>query len=90
MTLEDFLLLHDGGCCQNCVSIHQMPYDRENHGYTKTYFEENSQGDIVASGIFGQIADKKVERFNIIGGGMYPIELCIYLEREDNGCNVRS
>ena len=52
------------------------------HGYVKTYFEEAAQEDILASDTFKKIANKQVDHFNIIGGGMYKVELCIYLEEE--------
>lgn len=83
MTLKNFLKLHQDGCVQGCVSIQQEPYDYENHRYTKTYFEEEEQESIIASEIFKQIANKQVDHFNIIGGGMYNVELCIYLKREE-------
>ena len=68
MTLRNFLKLHQDGTATRCVSIHLLPYDDEKHGYMKTYFKE--------------IRSKQVHHFNIIGGGMYPVELCIYLEGE--------
>lgn len=73
--------MHDGGCVQGCLSIQQEPYDYDNHRYTKTYFEEVSQEDIIESELFKEIKNKQVDHFNIIGGGMYKIELCIYLKR---------
>lgn len=80
MTLNNFLKMHDGGCVQGCVSIQQMPYDYEKHGYVKTYFEEIEQDEIIESEIFKDIKNKQVNHFNIIGGGMYKVELCIYLK----------
>lgn len=64
------------------MSIHLLPYDDEKHGYMKTYFEEADQEKIEASELFKEIRSKQVHHFNIIGGGMYPVELCIYLEGE--------
>lgn len=80
MTVRNFLKLHEGGVA--CVSIQQEPYDYEKHGYAKTYFEEAAQEDILESDTFKKIANKQVDHFNIIGGGMYKVELCIYLEEE--------
>lgn len=77
MTLRNFLKLHQDGCAQGCVSIHLLPYVE--HGYTETYFEEADQDEIVGSDTFKKIANKQVDHFNIIGGGMYKVELCIYL-----------
>lgn len=80
MTLKNFLNLHDGGCVQNCVSVQQLPYDYENHRYTKTYFEEYSQEEIIESEVFKEIKNKQVHHFCIIGGGSYKVELCIFLD----------
>jgi hypothetical protein len=80
VTVRNFLKLHEGGVA--FVSIQQEPYDHEKHGYVKTYFEEAAQEDILASDTFKKIANKQVDHFNIIGGGMYKVELCIYLEEE--------
>lgn len=80
MTLKNFLKLHQDGCAQGCVSVYQLPYDHEKHGYTKTYFEEASQEEIEQSEIFREIKDRQINHFNIIGGDMHPVELCIYLK----------
>ncbi len=80
MTLKNFLKMHDGGSA--CVSICQEPYDYEKHGYTKIYFEETDQEEILSSDIYKMIANKQIDRFNIIGGGMYKVELCVYLKEE--------
>lgn len=82
MTLEDFLIMHNGGCCQNCVTIQRLPYEHDRHRYAKTYFEEECQDNILASTLFDQIADSEVDHFCIIGGGMYPMELSIFLTAE--------
>ena len=82
MNLKNFLKLHRNGRAQRCVSIHQEPYDYSKHKYTRTDFEECDQEEIERSDIFKEIKSKKVDHFNIIGGGTYPVELCIYLERE--------
>lgn len=79
MKLKDFLALHKEGCAENCVSVHQMPYDYEKHNYVKTYFEEASQEYIVQSDLFKGIMDKQVDHFHVIGGGIYKVELCVYL-----------
>lgn len=81
MTLKNFLKLHQDGYVDG-VSIHQLPYDYDRNGYTKTYFEEESQEEIEQSEVFKKIKNRKVDHFNIIGGGMYKTELCIFLERE--------
>lgn len=82
VTLRNFLKLHQNGCVQGCISIYQEPYDYEKRRYTKRYFEEEEQESILAADIFRKIANKQVDHFNIIGGGMYKMELCIYLKRE--------
>lgn len=79
MTLKDFLGLHQDGVAMRCVSIQQLPYDYENHRYTNTYFEEADQEEIQEDELFQKIMNKQVDHFNIIGGGIDPVELCIYL-----------
>lgn len=79
MNVTNFLKMHEDGTAQNCISIHQLPYDHSKHGYVKTYFEECSQDEIQESKIFKTIKNKKVDHFNIIGGGMYP-----YLQKEES------
>lgn len=81
MNLHNFLKLNQGGSCY--ISIQQEPYDDEKHRYTKTYFEEECQENILNSDTYKAIAKKKIDHFNIIGGGMYKVELCIYLQEEN-------
>lgn len=83
MTLRKFLELHQNGVATTCVSIHLLPYDDEKHGYTKTYFEEADQEELKEHEIFKEIRNKQVHHFNIIGGGMDPVELCIYLNSSE-------
>ena len=81
MTVKNFLKMHEGGVA--CVSIHQEPYNYEKNRQEKTYFEEVSQEDILESDTFKEIASKQVDHFHVIGGGMYKVELCIYLKGEE-------
>lgn len=82
MTLRNFLKLHKGGDAY--VSIHkETTYNREMDIYTETYyFEEACQEDILESDTFKEIASKQVDQFCVIGGGAYPVELCISLKEE--------
>jgi hypothetical protein len=82
MTLRDFLELHKDGETQGCVTIRQEPYDWGNNKFAKTYFEEEGQEYILQSDTFKAIANKQVDHFNIMGGGAYKVELCIYLEED--------
>lgn len=79
MTLNNFLQLHKDGCAQDCISIHQLPYDYDLHTYAQTFYEECRQEDVLQSDTFEKIKNAQVDHFNIIGGGIYDIELCIYL-----------
>lgn len=76
MTLRNFLKLHQDGTVQGCVSV----LEKDN---SKTYFEEERQERIIASDTFKKIANRKVDHFNIIGGGIYPVELCVYLVADE-------
>ena len=82
MKLKKFLKMHKDGCCYGCVTIEQLPYNHERHRFAKAYFEEADQEDILASPEFQRIADKQIDSFSVIGGGMYPVELCIFLKEE--------
>lgn len=79
MTLYEFLRLHEGGVA--CVSI------AENETSIKKqkiqYCEEENQEDILESEWFEKIANRRVKRFCVIGGGMYKVELCIEVASED-------
>ncbi len=81
MTLNNFLNL---GSNIECVSVHQLPYKHGNHCYAKTYFEETHPEEMKESEIFREIKNFQVDSFSIIGGGMYPVELCIYLKGSGN------
>lgn len=85
MKLKKILKLHRGGCAESCVSIQRLPYDHENHEYEMTYFEEEDQEMIMRSNIYKQIKDMQVDHFHVIGGGIYPVELCIYLRPIKDG-----
>lgn len=82
-TLGNFLKLHRDGRAMDCVSVHQLPYSHRKHGYTRTYFEEVSQEEVKRSEIWKQIRGMQVDHFNICGGEIYPVELCVYLTREE-------
>lgn len=45
---------------QNCISIEQLPYDYDNHRYTKTYFEESIPDDLIQTELCKEI--KKASR----------------------------
>lgn len=80
MTLRNFLKLHQNGQAQGCVSVHQLPYSVATRRYANTYFEEADQEDILVSDVFKKIANNQVDHFHVIGGGIYKLELCIYLK----------
>lgn len=82
MTVKNFLKMHQNGCAQSCISIQQLPYDHEKRCYSKTYFEECDQEEILSSDTFKEISSKQVDHFHVIGGGIYPVELCVYVREE--------
>lgn len=73
MKLQELLKYHEGGLAQ--VSIYQRVNDK-----THYFFEEEDQEQILACKSYREIADRAVRRYCVIGGGMYPVELCIELE----------
>ena len=72
-----FLNAAPGGAA--CVSIHQEPYDTETHRYAKTYCEEVEAESIKTVKNYETIKKKEVDHFNVIGSGMCPVELYIYI-----------
>lgn len=74
MTLHNFLSTYGdidaeesfyGG--NNCISI-------------DGYCEEVSQEEIMTSDWYAEIKNKKIKRWQTIGGGMYEVEICITLD----------
>lgn len=80
MTLREFLELHEGGVAYDCVSIAEGSRGIKNR---HQYCEEESQDYILESEWFEKIADREVVRFCVIGGGMYKVELCIEVARDE-------
>lgn len=58
-----------------CVSIYEGANDK-----THYFFVKEDQEKILACKRYREIADRDVRRYCIIGGGIYPVELCIGLE----------
>lgn len=84
INLKDFLELHQGGVAQTCITIHQLPYDQEQHCYARTYFEEAFQCEIIESKLFRKIAKKKVHHFYVYDENMILVSLNIILEEDKN------
>ena len=58
------------------------PYDYKSNRYAHTYCEEESQEEIEQSEKFKEIMNRQVDYFHILGGGVYEVELCIFLKPE--------
>lgn len=76
MTLRDFLKLHRLGLTDTRMSILQKCKSTD---YT-LYVNGTAQYILMQSDVFKEYADLQVDYFTILGGGEYPIELCIYLK----------
>ena len=76
MKLSEFLRLHEGGVA--CISISENETSASKP--TIRYCEEEEQETFMESGTYQKISDYTVKRFCVIGGGMYPVELCIEVE----------
>jgi hypothetical protein len=72
MTLNNFLKLRQGG--EGCISIIQLPYN--------TICDEWSIDELRHDSVYKSIKNMQVDHFNIIGGGCYKVELCIYLKED--------
>ena len=75
MKVYELLNLNQGGCVE-VISIHKLPYEYKNHRYSKTYFNECREDEL--------LKNRTIDHFNVIGGGYDKMELVIYLkEKED-------
>ncbi len=87
MTVQEFLQNYGGN---ECVSIEG--YCEEKH---YDYFREADEWElsddnpnhykptcIAEEPWWNEVKDREIKEWNIIGGGMYKVELCIYLEEE--------
>lgn len=86
MTLNNFLKLHQNGTC-DCISITEEPeWNYGGYAKEKRICEEVSQESLTKSDVYKDlwksIKNRQVKHFCIIGGGMYPVELTIYIEEE--------
>lgn len=86
MTLEEFLLKYGGN---GCVSIEGYCEEASYDYYTEVD-EDNLSDDnqnhykptcIAKEPWWNKVKDREIKRWNIIGGGMYKVELWIDLEK---------
>lgn len=86
MTLEEFLLKYGGN---GCVSIEGYCEEASYDYYTEVD-EDNLSDDnpnhckptcIAKEPWWNEVKDREIKRWNIIGGGMYKVELWIDLEK---------
>ena len=82
MTLRNFLKLYQESFAT--ISIHLLPYDEEKNEYKKSYFSEVKKEELKEYEIFKAIKNKQVHHFSVDGGGIYSVELCIYLSSSEN------
>lgn len=78
MTLKDFLDLHCYRLAFPDVRISLLQKDGPTD--CELYVAAEAQDKLMQSKIFGEYKDLQVDYFTILGGGEYPIELCIYLK----------
>ena len=81
MTLEEFLLKYGGN---GCVSIEGYCEEASYDYYTEV--DEDNPNNYKPTCIakepwWNEVKDREIKRWNIIGGGMYKVELWIDLEK---------
>lgn len=81
MTLEEFLLKYGGN---GCVSIEGYCEEASYDYYTEV--DEDNPNHYKPTCIakepwWNEVKDREIKRWNIIGGGMYKVELWIDLEK---------
>lgn len=69
MILNEFIKTYGLGCGNDLISI-------------EGYCEEYCQDDVISATWYDKIKYKVVKRWQTIGGGMYPIEICIELDEK--------
>lgn len=79
MTLRDFLDLHCYRLAFPSVRISLLRKAAVTDD-CELYFAAEAQDKLMQSKIFSEYKDLQVDYFTVIGGGEYPIELCIYLK----------
>ena len=67
MILNEFIKTYGLGCGNDLISI-------------KGYCEEYVQDDVISADWYDKIKYKQIKRWQTIGGGMYPVEICIELD----------
>lgn len=67
MTLYEFISTYGNGYGNDLISI-------------KGYCEEYRQDDVISAEWYDKIKYKVIKRWQTIGGGMYPVEICIQLD----------
>lgn len=77
MTLRDFLKLFRVEVLDTFISILQ----KDKSSDCTLYVTSTAQDVFMQSKIFKEYEDLQVDYFTILGGGEYPIELCIYLKK---------
>lgn len=80
MTLKDFLDLHCYRLAFPSVRISLLRKDVNDD--CELYVAAEAQDKLMQSKIFDEYKDLQVDYFTVIGGGEYPVELCIYLKNK--------
>lgn len=80
MTLKDLLDLHCYRLAFPSVRISLLRKDVT--GCSELYVAAEAQDKLMQSKIFKEYEYSQVDYFTVIGGGEYPVELCIYLKNK--------
>ncbi len=79
MTLNDFLMVYGDVRYEGDP---ETDYFHGNHFISiKGYCEETCQQFVMTANWYNTIKNKAIKRWQTIGGGIYPVEICIELER---------
>lgn len=81
MTLKDFLDLHCYRLAFPGVLVSLLHRDTRTDD-CELYVAAEAQDKLMQSKIFSEYKDLQVDYFTVIGGGEYPVELCIYLKNK--------
>lgn len=92
ITLKDFVEIYGGGACYISIDgyceeasfdYYSIP-DNPEDALSNDNPNHHQPTCLQLASWFDEIKDRQVKRFNILGGGMYPLELSVELEDEED------
>lgn len=87
MTMEEFIKMYDGnanitieGYCEEKEYDYYLLPDKETEDFSGNNPNHYIPACLEREPWWNEVKDRKVAHFAVTGGGIYAVELCIYLE----------